>query len=94
MNAGTVKAGMAVDMSVKVKPMSPALTMVTPAMLRSPSPLLLMLTDWTAEREWRHVGDVPLDEIPPDAALLFVPTETEAEQLATISRWPVVVVPR
>jgi len=32
--------------------------------------------DWTAEREWRFAGDVPLDEIPPDAAWWFVPTET------------------
>jgi len=50
--------------------------------------------DWTAEREWRHVGDISLDEIPEDAALLFVPSETEARQLAGISRWPVAVVRR
>jgi len=51
------------------------------------------IMDWTAEHEWRHVGDIQLAEIPPDAALLFVPTETEAKQLAAISHWPVVVVP-
>jgi hypothetical protein len=49
--------------------------------------------DWTVEREWRHVGDVMLDDIPEDAALLFVPSEAEAGRLATISGWPVVVVP-
>jgi hypothetical protein len=49
--------------------------------------------DWTAEREWRHLGDVPLDAVPCDAALLFVPTEAEARQLATASRWPVVLSP-
>jgi hypothetical protein len=50
--------------------------------------------DWTAEREWRHVDDISLDEIPQDAAILFVPTETDARQLASISPWPVVVVRR
>jgi len=55
---------------------------------RTPSGRLI---DWTIEREWRYIGDVPLDEIPEDAALLFVPSESEAEQLAAISRWPVVV---
>ena len=49
--------------------------------------------DWSVEREWRHVGDVDLSDLPPDAALLFVPTEAEARQLARICRWPVTVVP-
>jgi hypothetical protein len=47
--------------------------------------------DWTAEREWRQVGDVELSEIPADAALLFVPSETAARQLAAASPWPIVV---
>ncbi|MDA1050601.1 MAG: hypothetical protein O3C40_08985 [Planctomycetota bacterium] len=47
--------------------------------------------DWSIEREWRHVGDVDLGELPSDAGLIFVPTRAEAEQLATISRWPVTV---
>jgi hypothetical protein len=47
--------------------------------------------DWTAEREWRHVGDISLDDIPPQAALLFVPSRTEAETLAGISPWPIVM---
>lgn len=49
--------------------------------------------DWTIEREWRHVGDVELDELPADAALLFVPSEAEARQLAAASPWPIVVLP-
>ncbi|NLF69031.1 MAG: hypothetical protein GX575_08240 [Candidatus Anammoximicrobium sp.] len=47
--------------------------------------------DWTVEREWRHVGDVDLNELPADAALLFVPAEAEARQLAAASPWPVAV---
>ena len=47
--------------------------------------------DWTVEREWRHVGDLPLDKIPEDAAFVFVPTPAEARALRQRSRWPVVV---
>ncbi len=47
--------------------------------------------DWTVEQEWRHVGDLRLDGIPADAALLFVPSAAEAWQLAASSPWPVVV---
>ena len=47
--------------------------------------------DWTVEQEWRHVGDLRLDGIPADAALLFVASETEARQLAPASPWPIVV---
>ncbi len=47
--------------------------------------------DWTAEQEWRHIGDVPLDEVPSEAAFLFVPSHAEAAQLAKESPWPVVV---
>ena len=48
--------------------------------------------DWTVEQEWRHVGDLKLDGIPARAAMLFVPSEAEARQLAASSPWPVVVV--
>jgi hypothetical protein len=48
--------------------------------------------DWTVEQEWRHVGDLGLEELPPEAAVVFVPTRAEAETLAAISPWPVVVV--
>ncbi|MFV2067551.1 MAG: hypothetical protein ACC645_11270 [Pirellulales bacterium] len=44
---------------------------------------------WTVEREWRHVGDVDLSYLPPEAAWLFVPTDAEAHQLGAISPWPV-----
>jgi hypothetical protein len=49
--------------------------------------------DWTVEREWRHVGDMELEAIPAEAALLFVPSESEARQLAAVSPWPIVVLP-
>jgi hypothetical protein len=45
--------------------------------------------DWTVEQEWRHIGDVLLRELPADAALLFVSAPAEAEQLSSVSRWPV-----
>ncbi len=48
--------------------------------------------DWTMEREWRVLGDIDLDPLPEDAALVFAPSDSEARHLATISRWPVTVV--
>lgn len=48
--------------------------------------------DWTGEQEWRHLGDVEISDLPPDAGLVFVPTWAEAESLASVSRWPIVVV--
>jgi len=48
--------------------------------------------DWSEEREWRHLGDVDIDELPADAGLVFVPTLAEAELVANISRWPIVVI--
>ncbi len=51
-----------------------------------------VVIDWTVEREWRLIGDLRLDKIPHDAAIVFVPTRDEAQQLATASRWPVAVV--
>jgi hypothetical protein len=48
------------------------------------------VVDWTVEKEWRHIDDLELSEIPDDAAILFVPSQVEAEQLSAISRWPVV----
>lgn len=47
--------------------------------------------DWSVEREWRHVGDVTLDQLPADAAVLFVPTYDEARWLSPQSIWPIVV---
>ena len=48
--------------------------------------------NWTAEREWRHVGDIDLRHVPNDAALLFTPSKSDARQLADISRWPIAIV--
>ncbi|MCA9210808.1 MAG: hypothetical protein KDA55_20760, partial [Planctomycetales bacterium] len=47
--------------------------------------------DWSIEQEWRHAGDVDLSQVPDDAAVVFVSTESEASQLRPISRWPVIV---
>jgi len=47
--------------------------------------------DWSREREWRHAGDVCLDDLPAEAGFVFVPTVEEAETLLAISRWPVIV---
>jgi hypothetical protein len=46
---------------------------------------------WTKEKEWRHVGDIELAAISADNAVVFVPTQCEAESLARMSRWPIVV---
>ena len=48
--------------------------------------------DWSAEREWRVCGDVDLADVPEEKAALFVPSQHEAESLARMSKWPVVVV--
>jgi hypothetical protein len=46
--------------------------------------------DWTAEREWRYLGDIDLASVPSAGALVFVPTEEEAAQIARHSLWPVI----
>ena len=46
--------------------------------------------DWSVEREWRHVGDLDLTNLPRDAAFLFVPTVEEAKWLSSQSRWQVI----
>ena len=58
-----------------------------PARSRGPAAI-----DWTVEREWRHPGDLCLEELPADAGLVFVPSRAEAERVAAVSRWGVVVV--
>jgi hypothetical protein len=40
------------------------------------------------------VGDVDLRSLPSDAALLFAPSEADAQELARVSPWPVAVTPR
>lgn len=47
--------------------------------------------DWSFEREWRHPGDVLLDELPADAAQLFVPSLADARRISRISPWPIIV---
>jgi len=47
--------------------------------------------DWRREKEWRHVGDVALHDLPPDAGLVFVPTAAEAHDLAPDCVWPITV---
>ena len=39
------------------------------------------ITDWTAEREYRCLGDLSLREGPPEALALFCMTALEAETL-------------
>lgn len=49
--------------------------------------------DWTTEREWRLLGDCPLDRITLEEAMVFVSSPDEIPMVAQISRWPVVVLP-
>lgn len=46
--------------------------------------------DWTVEQEWRVVGDVRLDSLLPEDAVVFVPSESEASLVTDACRWPVV----
>jgi hypothetical protein len=48
--------------------------------------------DWSLEREWRHVGDLDLNDLPRNDGMLFVPTRAEAEILLETSPWPVTFV--
>lgn len=47
--------------------------------------------DWTLEQEWRLVGDLDLTKIGANDAFAFVKTQTDAERLSEICRWPIVV---
>ncbi len=47
--------------------------------------------DWRSEREIRLCGDLLLKRVGRDEALVFVPTAEEANSIAALSRWPVVV---
>ncbi len=46
--------------------------------------------DWSIEAEWRVPQNVDLAQAPYDAVVLFVPSLTDAQSLATISPWPVI----
>lgn len=47
--------------------------------------------DWRDEQEWRLAGDLHLANIPFEKAFIFVPTLSEAREIATVSRFPVMI---
>ena len=47
--------------------------------------------DWTVENEWRLIGDLSLEDVPGDAAYVLVATQADANRLAPLSRFPIVV---
>ncbi|MEM7457192.1 MAG: hypothetical protein AAF456_22815 [Planctomycetota bacterium] len=47
--------------------------------------------DWTAEKEWRLIGNLDLKLPGPTDAVVFVPDLESARTVSTLSRWPVVV---
>lgn len=49
--------------------------------------------DWREEREWRHLGNLSLRNLPPDQAVVFVPAGPASDELLAISPWPVVALP-
>lgn len=49
--------------------------------------------DWSVEREWRHVGDLDLNELPPEDGLLFVRHYEDAVRLSRSSPWPITLWP-
>lgn len=49
--------------------------------------------DWTTEQEWRHPGDLDLQDLPPDQALIFVPGADAAARLSAVSPWPITLWP-
>ena len=47
--------------------------------------------DWQEEKEWRVLGDVDLNLVGPQDAVVFVGRASDAEAIAELSIWPVVV---
>jgi hypothetical protein len=47
---------------------------------------------WRAENEWRHIGDLELQQIPADKVFAFVPTREEAAFVQTLTNIEVLVV--
>lgn len=47
--------------------------------------------DWQEEGEWRLVGDLDLNLIDANSAVVFVGNSTEANLVSPISRWPIVI---
>lgn len=48
--------------------------------------------DWKMEREWRVMGDIDLNRIGRQDAVIFVPDVAAAKTLAPYSQWPFVIV--
>ena len=48
--------------------------------------------DWESENEWRLVGDLNLELVPHDQAIVFVKTIEDANIVAELSHWPIVVI--
>ena len=46
--------------------------------------------DWQTEKEWRVIGDLDLNLVGPEDAVVFVARESEVDALAELSIWPVV----
>ncbi len=46
------------------------------------------LGTWESEREWRTLGDVPLDRLGKNDACLIVPTSESAQRLTPLHSWP------
>lgn len=61
--------------------------------LRQPATNAAGTIDWTAEQEWRFVGDLPLDEFAADELVVFVSNEVEVQRVRRVVDWPVVCVP-
>ncbi len=49
--------------------------------------------NWQDEQEWRVVGNVDLRQLSPDEAVVFVPSQEDAEVVCRLSRWPVTILP-
>lgn len=47
--------------------------------------------DWQEEKEWRVLGDVDLNQVGPNDAVVFVGRASEVAAVAELSIWPVVV---
>lgn len=50
--------------------------------------------DWRQEKEWRTLGDVDLNQIGTNEAIVFVGREADVDWVSQISVWPVVVLPQ
>ena len=49
--------------------------------------------DWSIEREWRHLGNVDLNQLTADDVLIFVPHFAAAKSVASITSWPITLWP-